>query len=255
MKYLTGFLMVSTLLASGCSTMQLGQANANLTQLYQEKSHADVYVQSAAREGLSALGREAGAAADKASDPQNKIAFYRIAVTAAWQAGDYQPINQYARAGQALCKSQNLDNRDCLMLLVFPEFAAIDETSEELKRIKPRCSAYSTECLNLYETTFNRYSGALARLIDHWPKVGAGSADPLFAPEVAKRMGEVTCEKAQGGIVGSLLQWHSADNETLRESAKSIRSQLKALLAQQENARISDLAKGKFSCRDQVNRD
>lgn len=238
-----------TILLSGCSALHLGQANANLTQLYKDRNDNDIYIQSAAREGLSALAKESGTAAEKTSDPLNKIAFYRIAVTAAWQAGDYQNISQYARAGQDLCKGKNLDNRDCLMLLIFPDFASIDETSSKMNKMKSHCARYSVECLTYYEKAFGDYAGAISRLTSNWQKIGNGSADPLFALEVAKRMGEATCA-AHRGIVAPLYSWSDVPSDSL----KRIRSELRGLLSQQRSAKIIENSPAAFDCQDAVER-
>ncbi|MCR6650433.1 MAG: hypothetical protein NVV73_02505 [Cellvibrionaceae bacterium] len=241
--------LFNTLQLSGCSALGLGQANANLTQLYKDRNDKDIYIQSAAKQGLSALAKESATAADNASDPLNQIAFYRIAVTAAWQAGDYQNINQYANTGQDLCKKENLDNRDCLMLLVFPDFAALDETSLKINSLKSSCGQYSAECLTHYENAFANYSSALSRLTGNWQKIGNGSADPLFAPEVARRMGEATCA-AHRGIVAPLLSWRDKASDT----QKRIRGDLRELLSQQQAAKIVDAAPNSFDCRTEVER-
>lgn len=243
------FLMIATIVLGGCSSLRLGQANANLTQLYSDLQTSDALTRSLAQQGLSALAKEAGEAADKDSDPNNKIAFYRIATTAAWQARDYPDVIEYAAAGQALCEPANLRNRDCLMLTVFPSFAVIDETSDTLNREKPGCKNYSENCLKIYQQAFDRYENALLHLIDKWSEISTGSADDIFAGEVARRMGEATC-KVYSGVLVPLNGWGSS----VEQPFKVVRGQLRELLAQQKSAKIFDKAPNAFDCEVAVQR-
>lgn len=250
MKGLTAafFLMIAVIALGGCSSLRLGQANADLTQLYSDLKSADALTQSLAKQGLSTLAKEAGETADKESDPNNKIAFYRIATTAAWQARDYPDVIEYAAPGQALCESAKLHNRDCLMLVVFPSFAVIDETSDTLNREKPRCKNYSENCLKIYQQAFDHYQSALSHLIDKWSEISSGSADDIFAGEVARRMGNATCH-AYHGVVVPLNGWSGSE-----ESLKAIGSRLREILEQQKSAKIFDKAPNAFDCEVAVQR-
>lgn len=251
MKGLTAalFLMIATIALGGCSSLRLGQANADLTQLYSDLQTADALTKSLAKQGLSTLAKESDEAADKESDTNNKIAFYRIATTAAWQAGDYTDVIEYAAPGQALCESAKLRNRDCLMLTVFPSFAVIDETSETVIREKSSCETYSERCLNIYEQAFDRYENALLHLIDKWSEISTGSADDIFAGEVARRMGEATCN-AYDNVVSRVNGWGGG----VEESVKALGGRLKALLAQQNSTTILDTARNAFVCKSKVER-
>lgn len=241
-------LLVAVIVALvGCATLPLGQSNATLTQLYRDLQEGDAYAQTTARQGLSALAKEAAAEAGSlsVSDPQNKIAFYRIAVTAAWQAGDYTDVVQYAESGKTLCETTKTDNRDCLMLAVFPDFAAIDETTSAFSQDKKRCTALSPECLSAFRNAFDHYAQAVERLVEIWPKVEVGSADEKFKVEVARRMGETTCMHMKTGILAELQGWSGMNEADVAGMEKRAD---KLLLLQKTKGIKKAAGAGAFAC-------
>ncbi len=93
---------------------------------------------------LSALADEAAARGANTSNSQvNRISFYRVAATAAWQAGDVKVVT-YANEGFSLCDSENYQKapRDCGMLSVIPGFASVDELTKRIEEIRSRASRW-----------------------------------------------------------------------------------------------------------------
>jgi hypothetical protein len=130
-------LLMGVALLSACatpihppSTLEVGSADDRLAQLGAQKSAATnpAELQTTLAQ-LRGLGTEAAAAARIAGAPGDRIALYRVAATAAWQAGDPQVV-EFARAGDAACADhwQELP-RDCSLLRFIPDLAATDETT------------------------------------------------------------------------------------------------------------------------------
>ena len=96
---------------NACVALSLREANHELADLYRAKSEAvnsrqweqEMTVNAA----LSTLADEAAAqGADRSNSAINRISFYRIAATAAWQAGDVNVV-AYAADGYSLCTPEN----------------------------------------------------------------------------------------------------------------------------------------------------
>ncbi len=124
-------------LLAGCQTaMQLHDANQQLTSSYYTMVQAtdNPAMRETAIASLRDLGKASAASAAKTKDPLNKISFYRVAATAAWQAGD-GAVLEYAGAGSKICEEHWSEApRDCGMLTFIDDMAAVDETTAEFKR-------------------------------------------------------------------------------------------------------------------------
>jgi hypothetical protein len=80
------------------------------------------------RVALKNLAKETKLSAEKETDVLNKIAFYQISATAAWQS-NLLPASDYAKAGQALCENSNNSAQmpvHCGLLAFIPIFAVND---------------------------------------------------------------------------------------------------------------------------------
>ncbi len=194
------FLLIGVLL-NGCVTLDLRQANHELADLYRAKSEAinskqweqEVTVNAA----LSALADEAATrGADKSLSEVNRISFYRIAATAAWQAGDVKVV-AYANEGLSLCTPENYQKapRDCGMLSVIPGFASVDELTERIEDIKRRASGGSNppseqEVVQL----FNDLKSRIDSLIRNRNTIKQSSAHPKLIEEIDKQVGTTLCQ-------------------------------------------------------------
>jgi hypothetical protein len=184
----------------GCAALDLRQANHELADLYRAKSEAlnsghweqEVTVNAA----LSALADAAAAqGADTSSSQVNRISFYRIAATAAWQAGDPKVV-AYANEGFSLCTPENYPKapRDCGMLSVIPGFASVDELTKRMEGIRRRGSGgpnppAEQEVVQLFEDIRSRIDS----LLRNRNTIRQSSAHPRLAEEIDKQAGTILC--------------------------------------------------------------
>ena len=186
----------------GCAALDLRQANYELADLYWAKSEAvngghweqEVTVNAA----LSALANEAAAQAANPSNSQaDRISFYRIAATAAWQAGDAKVVT-YANEGFSLCNPENYRKapRDCGMLSVIPGFASVDELTKRIEDIRSRIDS-----LLLNRNTIRQ-----------------SSAHPKLAEEIDKQAGTILCIHLLNA--GGLIVQIAGDGSALHKKAQ-----------------------------------
>jgi hypothetical protein len=187
-------------LLNGCITLDLRQANRELTELYRAKSEAinskqweqEVTVNAA----LSALADEAAAqGADKSISEINRISFYRIAATAAWQAGDAKVV-AYAAEGFSLCTPENFSKapRDCGMLSVIPDLASVDELTKRIEDAQRRAGGGTNlpteqEVVQLFDDIKSRIDSLLAKR----GPIKKSSAHPQLIEGIDKRTGTILC--------------------------------------------------------------
>lgn len=167
---------------SGCTALEIREANQQLTSLYQAKYLAeqsgDHLTRLNAVAALDQLADDAGAEAPSAMDRRNKIAFYRIAGTAAWQAGDSEATNGYAESGKKACGNDGstVAPRDCGMLEVVQVLRGVDEQSDDLDAVRTRIDANRGTTVQDREDAlriFDRYSLAFKTLMaqrETWTK-------------------------------------------------------------------------------------
>lgn len=197
------FLGISVLLNS-CVTLDLRQANRELTDLYRAKTEAinskqweqEVTVNAA----LSALADEAAAqGADKSISEVNRISFYRIAATAAWQACDAKVV-VYANEGLSLCTPENYGKapRDCGMLSVIPGFASVDELTKRMEDIQRRVRGgpnppTEKEVVQLFDDLKSRIDS----LLRNRNTIKQSSAHPKLMEEIDRQTGTILCSHLQ----------------------------------------------------------
>jgi len=218
------FLGISVLL-NGCVTLSLRQANHELADLYRAKSEAikseqweqEVTVNAA----LLALADEAATqGADKSISEVNRISFYRIAATAAWQAGDAKVV-MYAADGFSLCTPENYQTvpRDCGMLSVIPDFASVDELTKRIEDIQRRVSGAPNppteqEVVQLFDDIKSRIDSLLAKR----DPIKKSSAHPELIQGIDKRTGKILCSHLR--TVGVLIARVAGDESAAYRKAK-----------------------------------
>jgi hypothetical protein len=238
------FLGISILL-NGCVTLNLRQANHELADLYRAKSEAinnkqweqEITVNAA----LSALADEASAqGADKFNSEVNRISFYRIAATAAWQAGDAKVV-EYASDGFSICSPENYGKapRDCGMLAVIPDFASVDELTKRIDDIQRRISAGPTppseqEVVQLFDDIKSRIDSLLAKR----DPIKKSSAHPALIQGIDKRTGTILCTHLQTAKV--LIVRVAGDKSDAHRKARcddyKLKGKMKELGFSQQNA-------------------
>jgi len=194
--------LVLTLIAlgslAGCQTAaHLNDANEQLLSYYTVKSQAaDSTMKETAVASLQQLATDTAARAESESDPLNKISFYRIAATAAWQAGDANVVD-YAAAGSRACEDQWTDApRDCGMLLFIDDLAAIDETTARFNGLKAS-SASAEEAVDVFE----RYEATANTMIEIRPQLATNAPGSLLAG-FDERLDELICSHIAVGANG-----------------------------------------------------
>jgi len=212
-KQLIVLLITSFLFA--CSSFELRDANNQLTNLYSATKSANAIEKLNAITGLKTLSDDAANQAEKNITIENQISFYRIATTAAWQSKNYLTAGEHGKKGRSLCVSNNLENRDCGMLLTFPSFAAVDELSIQLM-------ATDKTDLTSFMEIFQLYKGLVIRLSKNWSTIKSGDAGPLLAPETAKRIGEIICEKMSIPLRGNIANLNTSKGTKAFNEIKSL---------------------------------
>jgi hypothetical protein len=182
-----------------CQTAnELNDANEQLSSYYYAKTQAadDPLMEEAAIASLRDLGRESAEHAAAASDPLNKISFYRIAATAAWQAKD-PIVVQYAKDGSDACKNQWTNApRDCGMLTFIDDLAAIDETTAEYNKIKAD-GATPAGVVEIVKT----YQGIAETMIDNRAQLETSVPASLLL-EYDTKIDDLVCKLFKVGAVG-----------------------------------------------------
>ncbi len=204
--------LLLSLFLTGCTALDLRQANHDLADLYQAKSEAinserweqELSVNAA----LSALAHDAAAqGAAKGNAQLNRIAFYRVAATAAWQAGDPKVV-QYATEGFVLCTADNYPKapRDCGMLSVIPGFASVDELTKKINDLKKRARGSNNppteqEIVQLYDDVQSR----IGSLLKNRGTIQQSSAHPKLIQEIDRQIGAILCHHLQN-VSGLIVQ-------------------------------------------------
>ena len=200
-------------LCTGCAATELRDANERLTSYYVAKEQAettsDWRMLESSVASLQALSVEATEIARNEADPLNKISFYRIAATAAWQADD-PTVVAIGQEGQALCQGDDFDRapRDCGMLLVIPTMAGVDETTQRLNDLQERVDAVSyvatPEDAAMAEQIYRDYDMALDTLLAQRSRIQASGAHPQFKDAVDTNIGILFCDNLKGKVLGVL---------------------------------------------------
>lgn len=195
-------LIVLVLGLASCTSFQLRDANQQLTSYYYAKQQAvqddDWRMLENVRSSLKTLASDAAQQARKEKNVLNQIAFYRIAATAAWQAGDLSVVS-YADDGGKLCTDGNFNRapRDCGMLLVIPVFAGVDETTGRFNQLQDKVLAAPSDQRASYasdtQKVFDAYKDGLVTILEHRPKLAGSAAHPDFIKAVDENSGMLLC--------------------------------------------------------------
>jgi hypothetical protein len=195
-----------------CTTFQLRDANEQLISYYYAKQQAEKNNDWRMLEGtiasLSKLAADAANQAVKEGDNVlNQIAFYRIATTAAWQAGETN-VFTYADEGQKLCTDNNFKRapRDCSMLIVFPIFAAVDETTKKFEKLHDKVIGTPADQRKSHakgsEKILEDYQGALISILKQRPRLAINEAHPDFLKALDRNTVNLLCELMGFNAVG-----------------------------------------------------
>lgn len=235
---------------AGCTAFALRDANDQLTTYYYAKVKAQQDAQTpqdnsfilmeSALASLKTLAENASAQAKQESNVLNKISFYRIATTAAWQAGDTNVVS-YSNAGQALCNDGNASKapRDCGMLVVIPVLASVDEQTNVFNALQKKVTAPTWQPnetdTKAAETIYDRYSTAFNKLMQQRALLNTG-APPEFLDGVDKNLGALLCthidDASRGllGLVGS-SQLNTLDADVKKMKCGLIKANVNSALA------------------------
>jgi len=197
---------------TACTAFQLRDANEQLTSHYYAKQQAeknnDWRMLESTIASLSKLAADAAKQAGKEKDNVlNQIAFYRIATTAAWQAGDTNVLT-YADEGQKLCTDENFNRapRDCSMLIVFPIFAAVDETTKKFENVHDKVIGTPADQRKFHaqatEKIFEDYKGALISILKQRSRLAKNEAHPDFLKALDRNTGNLLCKLIGFNAVG-----------------------------------------------------
>ena len=197
---------------TACTTIELRDANKQLTNFYsakmQAKENNDWAVLGSTIESMNLLAQDAAMQAEKEKgNIQNRISFYRIAATAAWQAGN-KNAKTYAEKGSALCEGDNYNSapRDCGMLMVIPYFASVDEITNKFQDVHDKIMATEPEQRNNYahdaEAIFNDYQAALISILDKRPQITSSMVHPDFITALDYNTGKLLCDRMETETIG-----------------------------------------------------
>lgn len=132
---LRALVLAVVLVASGCAGASLDSLDSKLRDLSKQNTAAN-------QAQLAALAAEAQADAKATPDPKNRVAFYRVAAVAAWQAGPageslVLPItDEGAAACDALPAKDAAAPRDCSLIRLAAPLATQDALTRKLMIIQ-----------------------------------------------------------------------------------------------------------------------
>ncbi|HEX6775060.1 MAG TPA: hypothetical protein VF238_04385 [Methylomirabilota bacterium] len=133
--HLRALVLAVALVASGCAGASLDSLDGKLRDLSKQNTPAN-------QAQLAALAAEAQADAKASPDPKNRVAFYRVAAVAAWQAGPagetlVLPItDEGAAACDALPATDASAPRDCSLIRLAAPLATQDALTRKLMIIQ-----------------------------------------------------------------------------------------------------------------------
>lgn len=228
MKKINYLLIVVTLLfLSSCSSLQINQANQALSNHFNAKANAianDNFMLAASmRAALQDLARETKLAAEKESDVLNKIAFYQISATAAWQSNTLL-VSEYAKDGQALCDQANNAEQmpvHCSMLLFTPIFSINDTHQLRTKDLEAKIeSARSMDDKSIMENleieaqamvdgllTAVKAAAVARKKISSYQKLSDDAIE-----QIDKNLHTLACENLEATVAIFANDWNDYDN-------------------------------------------
>jgi len=239
LSHVTYVVIVLTLV--GCTAFQIRDANHQLTTFYYAKLEAErnknltltekaVMIENTVS-SLNTLSKNAVAQAREETKVENKIAFYRIATTAAWQA-DNSNVVEYATAGQALCRGKKTVKvpRDCGMLEVIPLLASVDEQTNVLNKLQAKTAAPGWKKnkvdMNDAEAIYESYRMAFKKLIKTRRSLQGTGAHSSFLKAVDENMGTLLCTNIDSSTRGLLSTVGSDLVTKMRGPVKKMKCEL-----------------------------
>jgi hypothetical protein len=132
---LRGLVLAVVLVASGCAGANLDSLDTRLRDLSRQNT-------ATAQTQLATLAAETQADAKASTDPKNRVAFYRVAAVAAWQAGPageslVLPITDEGTAAcDALPTKDASAPRDCSLIRLAAPLATQDALTRKLMKIQ-----------------------------------------------------------------------------------------------------------------------
>jgi hypothetical protein len=132
---LRALVLAVVLVASGCAGANLDSLDTKLRDLSKQNT-------AATQAQLATLAGEAQADAKASTDPKNRVAFYRVAAVAAWQAGPageslVLPITDEGTAAcDALPAKDASAPRDCSLIRLAAPLATQDALTRKLMKIQ-----------------------------------------------------------------------------------------------------------------------
>ena len=223
---------------SGCTAFELRDANDMLVNLCTTKIEMDqkeynlgdqMLLRANINESLIQLAKDAAEEADKTSTNRlNKIAFYRIAATASWQAmtttaddtrkkDAQERILKYSKEGFSLCTNANDAPRDCGMLLVIPTLAGIDQYKESHEKINEKIrneTATDAEVIQLFDTEIS----ALKDLLEKYEQVSLTDIPPAFSKHIHSIMQKDYCQRVTASLTFLRCQLGYTDDIYMEKS-------------------------------------
>lgn len=217
--------LLFTLLA-GCPAVELRDANEQLTSYYLAKQQSmeagDWQMLETSVASLKALAKDAASRARSEDNRLNRIALYRIAATAAWQA-EVTDVVAYGREGQELCDDDTFKQapRDCGMLMVIPTLAGVDETTGRLDELQPAVNAAGDDVSDSMraatEQIYDDYVAALDVLLASRVNILASDAHPLFKEQLDENIDKLFCNLLEGQVRGLAVVTESTRRDEIAE--------------------------------------
>lgn len=211
--------LICILALVACKATDIHDANQRLTNYYltkvaaerqrehernlgrTEPQHSFTLFQ-AAIEGLNQLAAFAVGQAKSVSSIENKIAYYRIAATAAWQA-ENSNVLIYGQAGQQLCekakKNAKYPPRDCGMLVVIPALAGVDEQTNKFNKLRQRFESNLPKEPNLADkeqarVIFDNYSKLFMQLVEQRKNLATAQMSAVFMKGLDSNLSTLLCD-------------------------------------------------------------
>ena len=192
-------LLMMVLHGCGGAAGNIREFNSDLYTFYTAKIDAtknkDWNALELIKSSLTDIAKDASTAASKEDENANKASFYRVAVTAAWQA-EITDITSISSDGENLCRQPDVapqSPRDCAMILSFPIYAAVDDITHEYNSTLARVNSTNDRAereMKFGEKTkdiFNRYLTTANLLLGDYSTVSKLPTSPEFQTEYEDR--------------------------------------------------------------------
>lgn len=241
--------LILCLFLSGCNAFYLRDANKMLVDLYTTKLELDrtpnkpdekLILSGNIHESFSKLAKDSAAEAEKiGTNKLNKIAFYRIASTASWQAMNTatndenkdaakNQIMAYSKAGFLECSNPKEAPRDCAMLLIIPTLAGIDEHTkifEDFNKKMASGEATEEDALELFKTE----KTAITLLVDGYNKISETDIHPDFLNHLKEIMRQDYCQRVNQAK-NIILRKFDENSQKFKDTAKEAEDIKKSLI-------------------------